>query len=289
MKIQTLLITTFVFTLSFAIAQENGATPLVQVIEKSGVDPFKTSTSTSEPSSRAPELSFSSDSPDREGVIPPPPSTGVAENPVQGPFSLQRAFPVEDPQPPTLEPLLEAKSTSQGREALTFCYEDFSFSVEMLADIKSEKLQGAAALYEYLNKRLETDSGKDLVRQEIHVELQAKSGFPTTSENYVSTDSNFKNPNRLGYRITLEFDATKDISLRFDLDNAVEAGSVKILDEGKQVEKPLIHTQRVNTTVTLSLDKACLVSAELRTVGSKQGTNAGKRVYVGFITASAGR
>ena len=290
MKIPTLLITTFALTLSFSIAQENGAVPAAT---ESRADPYKTENHM--PKLRKPDQSTKTlpveMSPREVGPLGKTLDNKwiAVEDPLQGASSLPDEPPVQAPQPPTQAPQVEAKSTSQGHEALSFSYEDFSFPVEMGADIKREKLSDPSGLLEYLSKRLETDLEKDLVRQETHIELVAKSGFPAYSENYVSTDSDFGGPNRLGYRIALQYDATNDISLRFDLDSAVEAGSVKILHEGKQVEKPLIHRQKINTTVTLSLGKACLVSAEVRTVGSKQGTNTAKRVFVSFITASAVR
>ena len=252
MKLQTLLITTFALTLSFSIAEENGA------------DPYK----------------------DDVGTQP-----RVSVSPSPGPFIytgdvVPNASTVAAAQTPTVRNAVRVAPQASSHETLSLCYEDFSLPMVMMADIQQKHLTDAA-LYEYIQKSLGTDPEKDPVRREIFVILRVKPGFSATTENEVTiTNPDSKGNSRVGYRINLESSGSDQINLRFKLNNTVRTDSSNGVGDGKEADKPLVYTEGIEATVALSDDTPHLIGTVNRAASAKPGSGSAKRVLLGFITAS---
>ena len=289
MKLQTLLITTFALTLSFSTAQENGAksatTPTVvkgdnnsDKIKDGGVDPYE-EVRKAEYYKAALRIHGGVD-PYKEGRKLERSKDADSVSP------LTELVPPLAPSASGGSPQMREQEKSANHETLSFCYEDFSLPMEMMADIQQKHLTDAA-LYEYIRKSLGTDPEKDPVRREIFVILRAKSGFSATAENYVTTtDPDSKGTSRVGYRINLEYSASDKIDLRFNLNNTVAPDSSNGAADGAEADKPLNYTESIEATVALSDHTPYLIGTVNRAASSKPGSGSAKRVILGFITAS---
>ncbi len=251
MKLQTLLITTFALTLSFSIAEENGA------------DPYKDDDSTQP----------------RVRVSPPAEPFMIIED------APPKASTVAAAQTPTVRDAVREERRAPSHETLSFCYEEFSLPLEVMVELQHKQLSDAA-LYEYVRQNLKSESQKDEIHRGTFAILRAKSGFPTSVKNnavVVSPDS--KTSGQVGYQLEVFYDGLKEISLRFSLMNTSLTGYTKEMREGKEVDKPLINEERIDATVTLSPNTSCLVGTMNRT-SSNVSSGSWPRVILGFITAS---
>lgn len=262
MKLQTLLITTFALTLSFVNAEEATPVPppqalLVPATPANGKDPYKDSTRGTPP----PQVILSENT---AGIITPAQGGGAAPQARPRPFEPQ----------------------SSATETLSFCYEDFSLPLEMMADIQQNQLTDAA-LYDYVRKSLGTDPKKDPVLRETFVILRTKPGFPAsakTEAKIINSDS--KHNSQVGYNINLECDLSDAVNLRFYLTKTLVIGDPKALNEGKDSDKPLANTETINATVGLTLDTPCLLGTVNRAADSRPSSGSGDRILLGFVTAN---
>ena len=262
MKLQTLLITTFALTLSFVNAEETTPVPpfqveLVPATPANGKDPYKDSTRVTPP----PQVILSEKT---EKTVPP--GQGGVVTPQVGlrPFEPQ----------------------SSATETLSFCYEDFSLPLEMMADIQQKQLTDAA-LYDYVRKSLGTDPKKDPVRRETFVILRTKPGFSANARNeakIINPDS--KHNSQVGYNINLDCDLSDAVNLRFYLTKTLVIDDLKALNEGKDSDKPLANIETINATVGLTLDTPCLLGTVNRAADSRPSSGSGDRILLGFVTAN---
>ncbi len=282
MKINTSLVIPFALSFSFAVAQENGApTPSVRSVPP-GAESVRAFAVSSEDSEIAVPLSAGADPYKDDGNRQPQ----VRVYPRAVPFTIiEDVRPGAAAQAPMFLDAVREKQQAPSHETLSFCYEEFSLPLQVMVDLQHKQVSDVA-LYEYVRKNHESDWEKAEIHREIFAVLRAKSGFPTSVKNHttvVSLDS--KARNQVGYHLDVMYDGSAGISLRFDLVNASITGHTKEMQEGKEVEVPLINEERIGATVTLDLNTASLVSTMNR-AGSNQGPGSGPRVILGFVTAS---